>query len=330
MSGEAAEEVPLRLARDWFVFGLAGAALLAFLLPAPGARGGALHPEITGKLGVALIFFLHGVGLSFSALWEGTRRVKVHALVQATTFVAFPLLGFLLSPLLGRWLGPGLALGFFFLCALPSTVSSSVAMTAVARGNVAAALFNATLSSLLGVVLTPFWVGLYSSSAGAPLPFLPVVLDLLRWLVLPLVLGQLFRPLLRGVVDRHRGAVSLLDRLTILFLVYTSFSDSVLAGIFKADALSRVAVVLLVDAALLAFAFKFVSSLGTALHLERDDKIAAVFCGSKKTLAGGVPMAQLMFVGNPELGLILLPIVLYHSLQLVAAAWLASRWAKTA
>ena len=300
------------------------------MLPEPGARGGVLHPEITGKAGVALIFFLHGVGLSFGALWEGTRRVKVHGLVQATTFVAFPLLGFALSAALGRWLGSGLALGFFFLCALPSTVSSSVAMTALARGNVAAALFNATLSSLLGVVLTPFWVGLYSSSAGAPLPFLPVVLDLLRWLVLPLGLGQLCRPFLRGLVDRHRARVALLDRLTILFLVYTSFCDSVRAGVFNRDALGGVALVLLVDAALLAFALRFVSVLGTALRLDRADKIAAVFCGSKKTLAGGVPMAQLMFGTNPELGLILLPIVLYHSLQLVAAAWLAARWAKTA
>jgi sodium/bile acid cotransporter 7 len=119
-------------------------------------------------------------------------------LVQLTTFGLFPLIGFGLGPLVARWFDADLGLGFFFLCALPSTVSSSVAMTAVARGNVAAAIFNATLSSLLGVVLTPFWVGLYLSQSGISLPFADVVLDLLRWLVLPLVLGQLLRPLLRA------------------------------------------------------------------------------------------------------------------------------------
>jgi sodium/bile acid cotransporter 7 len=303
---------------------------LAFAAPEPGARGGALAPELTNKLGVALIFFLHGAGLSLAAMLEGTRRYRVHLLVQLTTFGLFPLVGFALSPLVARFYGPGLALGFFFLCALPSTVSSSVAMTALARGNVAAAVFNATLSSLLGVVLTPFWVGLYLSRTGITLPFGDVVLDLLRWLVLPLALGQVSRPVLKRFLERHRAAVSVVDRATILLLVYTSFCDSVKGGVFSQNGLASSFVVLCLDTALLSAALGLLSWLARPLRLSHGDRSAAVFCGSKKTLAGGVPMAKVMFGNGPSLGLILLPILLYHSIQLVIVAWLAARWARGA
>ena len=143
---------------DWFLTGMAAAVGLAWLLPGPGAKGGSLHPELLNKLGVSLIFFLHGLVLSFQALAAGTRKWRLHLLVQSSTFVLFPALGLGLLAAAGPRLAPDLRTGLFFLCALPSTVSSSVALTAAARGNVAAAVFNATLSSLLGVVLTPLWL----------------------------------------------------------------------------------------------------------------------------------------------------------------------------
>ena len=184
----------MKLKPDWFLISMVAATVLAWAFPSPGAAGGWMHPEVVTKAGVALIFFLHGVALSFHALKAGTLRWPLHLLVQSSTFVLFPLLGLMLNFALGDSVSAELKLGLFFLCALPSTVSSSVAMTATAHGNVAGAVFNATLSSLLGVFLTPLWVAFVLKSGGASQPIGPVILDLIRWLVLPLVVGQLCRP----------------------------------------------------------------------------------------------------------------------------------------
>src|SRR4051812_437420 len=196
----------MKLKIDWFLVGMIAATGLAWAFPGPGASGGWLHPELLTKIGVAVIFFLHGVALSFDALKAGTLRWPLHLVVQSSTFLLFPLLGLALNVALGEHVSPELKLGLFFLCALPSTVSSSVALTAAARGNVAGAVFNATLSSLLGIFLTPLWIALVLNTRGHALPIGPVILDLVRWLLLPLVLGQVCRPWLGAGVARHRGS----------------------------------------------------------------------------------------------------------------------------
>lgn len=309
---------------DWFLLGMAAAVALAWLFPTVGAKGGSLHPELVNKLGVALIFFLHGLTLSFEALAAGTRKWRLHLLVQGSTFVMFPVLGLLLLAALGGRVSPELQTGLFFLCALPSTVSSSVALTAAARGNVAAAVFNATLSSLLGVVLTPLWLRLVLGTSGHRLPFGSVVLDLVCWLVLPLLVGQAMRPLLGRFAARHKSAINVADRLTILLLVYTSFCDSVAGGVWHSGA-APLAISALASLLLLASALAITWSLGRLLGFERADRITALFCGSKKTLASGVPMARLIFGSQPSLAVILLPIMIYHPLQLVVGGWLAGR-----
>src|SRR3954471_22534626 len=307
---------------------MAASVALAWSFQAAGAKGGGVRPELVNKFGVSLIFFLHGLTLSFQALAAGTRKWRLHLLVQMSTFVMFPVLGVVLLTALGARLSPELRTGLFFLCALPSTVSSSVALTATARGNVPGAVFNATLSSLLGVVLTPLWLGLVLGAAGHSLPFGRVVLDLLLWLVLPLFIGQALRPLLGALASRHKARIGVLDRLTILLLVYTSFCDSVKAGVWSAG-LTPLLVSSLSSLALLGLAMLFVTSASRALGFTRPDRIAALFCGSKKTLASGVPMARLIFGANPGLGIILLPIMLYHPLQLVVGGWLAGRFARS-
>lgn len=318
----------MKLKVDWFFVGMAAAVALAWLIPDPGAEGGSLHPELLTKAGVALIFFLHGVTLSFEALKAGTLRWPLHLLVQACTFVAFPLLGLALLRLVGDRLPADLRMGFFYLCALPSTVSSSVAMTAAARGNVAAAVFNATLSSLLGVFLTPLWIGWMWKGGGASLPLGGVILDLLLWLVLPLAVGQLLRPWLGAWATRHKKDINLVDRGTILLLVYTSFCDSVKQGVWTEHGADALAATLVGTVVLLFGVLAAMIAACDALGFTPEDRAAAVFCGSKKTLASGVPMAQLIFKSYPGLGLILLPILIYHPLQLVVCAVLAGRWAR--
>jgi sodium/bile acid cotransporter 7 len=314
---------------DGFLVGLVAAMLLAAIYPQPGARGGWLHPELLNKAGVTLIFFLHGAGLSFAALRAGSLRWPLHLLVQAATFVLFPAVG-----LIGLWAlqraggASDLAVGLFFLCALPSTVSSSVALTALARGNVPAAVFNATASNLIGVFATPAWLALVVGRVGQPLPVGPVILDLCLWLVLPLVLGQLVRPRLGAVIARHKKLVQRLDRGTILLLVYTSLADSMVAGVWQGQGLVTVAGTLVLCALLLTGMLVLVGAASRAAGFPLEDRITAVLCGSKKTLASGVPMAQLIFAGQPGLGVILLPLLLYHPLQLMVCGWLAARWAR--
>jgi sodium/bile acid cotransporter 7 len=303
------------------------AVALAWFFPRPGAKGGSLHPELVNKLGVSLIFFLHGLTLSVAALLAGTRQWRLHVLVQSSTFILFPALGLLLLAATAGRIDAELRTGLFFLCALPSTVSSSVALTAAARGNVAAAVFNATLSSLLGVVLTPLWLSLALGAVGRALPLGSVVLDLLLWLVLPLLVGQAARPWLGAWATRHRSRINVVDRLTILLLVYTSFCDSVLAGVWQSGG-AALAVAAAVCVMLLALALGLTWLGGCALGFNRADRIAALFCGSKKTLASGVPMARLIFGAHPQLAIVLLPIMIYHPLQLVVGGWLASRLAR--
>jgi len=315
---------------DWFLCGIGAAMMLAWVAPGPGAEGGWLHPEFLTKGGVALIFLLHGLGLSFASLKAGVSRWRLHLVVQTATFVVFPLLSLALVALAGDAIAPDLRLGFYYLGALPSTVSSSVAMTATARGNVAAAIFNATLSSLLGVFVTPLWIEAMMSGGGSShaLPLGKVIGDLLLWLILPLVVGQSLRPLLSGWAARNKRWTSKVDRLTILLLVYTSFCDSVRRGIWTENGSGVVMGSLVGSAVVLAMMLVGVNLTCRWLRFPAEDRTAAVFCGSKKTLASGVPMAHLIFGSSPNLGMILLPIMVYHPIQLVVCGALASRWAR--
>jgi sodium/bile acid cotransporter 7 len=312
---------------DWFLIGMICAVVLAWAWPAPGAHGGALHPELLNKLGVALIFFLHGLALASDAFKAGTLRWQLHLIVQMSTFLLFPLLGLALIALLGSHLSDDLRVGVFFLCALPSTVSSSVALTAVARGHVPAALFNATLSSLLGVFLTPVWLTLVRpAGASGSLPIGSVIWDLITWLILPLALGQLLRPLLGQFAARHKQQISRVDRATILLLIYTSFCDSFQAGIWQRQGVVSLLLATGLCVVILAIVMTATTVIARAARLPFEERIVAIFCGSKKTLASGVPMARLMFGADPGLSVILLPLMIYHPLQLVVCGWFAARW----
>lgn len=321
----------MKVRLDPFLTGMVVAIALAALFPAPGASGGWLHPELLTKASIALVFFLNGAGLSFKALKDGVLRWRLHIAIQASTFLLFPLIGLAALAAFGGFITSDLRLGFFYLCALPSTVSSSVAMTAAARGNVPVAVFNATLSSLIGIFATPLWMSLMLKSSGQHLDILSVFLDLLIWLVLPLIVGQLARPLIGAVLARHKRLTQTADRGAILLLVYTSFCDSFMRHIWSDN---RPAVLLLVAAATLMLFFLVLNLLLFAskrLGVDAPARAAVVFCGTKKSLATGVPMAALIFSSHPSsLGLILLPIMIYHPLQLLICTPLASRWAKQA
>ncbi len=316
---------------DWFLGGMILVVMLAWIFPHAGSHDGWMHPDLVNKVGVAVIFFLNGVALSFASLKNGALRWPLHLVVQLGTFLLFPLIGFGTLWLAGASVSPELKLGFFYLCALPSTVSSSVAMTAAARGNVPAAVFNATFSSLIGVFLTPLWIGLvFKNAGGKGLPLGSVILDLVTWLILPLIVGQLCRPWLADWAKRNKPLIHVVDRGTILLIIYTSFCDSVERGIWAGRGIETVILMVVGAGALFYLVFFIMQAVSRLLKFNTEDRIAVVFCGSKKSIAAGVPMAQLIFGADPHIGLILLPLMIYHPLQLVICGVLAGRWARRA
>lgn len=322
-----ASRVLQRLSRDWFLGGMIAAVVLAALFPGFGRSGGPMHADVVANGGIFLVFFLHGLGLSPERMKAGVTRWRLHLLVQGFTFGVFPLLWWVLNALVGRWIPADLSLGFLYLCAVPSTISSSVAMTGIARGNVAGAIFNASLSSMLGVVLTPLLVAVLARTTGQALSWTDAILKLAGLLVLPLVLGQLLRPLLGRAFARYQRYTQGFDRLVILVLVYASFCDSVEAGLFTRYGGGILAVTLGGAALILAVVLVLSTFAARRARFDKEDEIAAVFCGSKKTLASGVPMARLLFGAHPGLGLIVLPLMFYHQLQLIVCSVLAERYA---
>jgi solute carrier family 10 (sodium/bile acid cotransporter), member 7 len=317
----------MRLKFDWFLAGMAVAVGLAWVFPTAGAPGGWLHPELVNKLGVAVIFFLNGVSLSFAAMKAGASRWPVHLVVQSTTYVIFPLAGMLPMLVPSRWMTPELATGLFYLCVVPSTVSSSVVMTAAARGNVPVAVFNATLSSVIGIFATPLLIGWWLHTDGAGMPLGKVILDLVLWLLLPLALGQVSRPWLKDWAVNNKKLINKVDRGTILFIIYTSFCDSIVRGVWSGK--SEAVIMAVIGSGVLFYVvFYAVSAISKTAGFAAPDRIAAIFCGSKKSIAAGVPMAQLIFAGDPRLGIVLLPLMIYHPLQLVICGVLAGRWAR--
>ena len=313
---------------DGFLLALLAAVGVASLAPDLGRTGGRLHLERLADAGVFANFFLHGMGLSTESLLQGASRWRLHLLVQLTTFAVFPLWWLLLDALFGRLVPPDLRLGFFYLAALPSTVSSSVAMTALARGNVAAAVLNATLSTLLGVFLTPLlasWV--IAGANGQALALGETMLKVAQMLLLPFAIGQLLRPLLGRMFQRLKPVTNLVDRGVIVMLVWTSFSDSVADGLWSRHGWSLIVLTLVGAAVFLFPMLGFTRWAARRLKMPAGDEIVAVFCGSKKTMASGVPMARLLFGGHPAMGVLVLPILFYHQLQLFVCAVLARRYA---
>ncbi|MFJ9950040.1 bile acid:sodium symporter family protein [Kitasatospora sp. NPDC091207] len=301
---------------------LAGTVLLAALLPVTGRAAQAA--ELACDLAVGLLFFLYGARLSAGETLAGLRHLRLHGLVLACTFVLFPLLGLATAALTPRPLTEQLQTGVLFLCLVPSTVQSSVALTGAARGNVPGAICAGTYSSLAGLLLTPLlaaWL-LGSHTALSADGLLRIGAQLLA----PFLLGQALRPRIGGFLARHKRLLTPVDRASILLVVYTAFSAAVAQDIWSMTTpgalLGLLAVLLLLLAAALGIA-RFGAHL---LGLDRESTVAAVLCGSQKSLANGLPMATVLF--GPQAGLLVLPLMAYHQLQLVVGTLLAGRWSR--
>lgn len=313
-----------RLIPDKFILLLLATIGVATLFPAQG-RGLAVVSTIA-NIAIFSLFFFHGLRLSHEAVWAGLKHWRLQLAVLVFGFGALPLLGLSVSMLAPDFLSAELWLGVLFLCVLPSTVQSAIAASSMAQGNVAASVIAAALSNLSGVILTPLIFAALAQVGGAG-GDLSTIGRIAGLLLLPFALGQVARYWLAAWAERHRVWIGRLDRTTILITVYVAFSAAVVDGLWArldgAEMLRLFAVVCV----LLGVAMGGAWALGGALGLAREDRITLLFSGAQKSLATGAPMARILFPAA-QAGMIVIPLMLYHQLQLTVSAWIAARLAR--
>ncbi|NYT78017.1 bile acid:sodium symporter [Alcaligenaceae bacterium] len=316
----------LRLIFDNFTLILIAVVATATFIPAHGT--GAVIFEWITRAAIALLFFMHGAKLSREAIVAGAKHWRLHLLVFGCTFIMFPLLGWASRPLIEPWLGAPLFLGVLYLCALPGTVQSAIAFTSIARGNVPAAVCSASASSLIGIVITPLLIKLLTDiDASGAHSTLDAIVDISAQLLLPFVVGHLMRPLIGAWMDRNKKWLKNVDQSSILLVVYTAFSASVIDGLWQQVQGSELLALLIVSCVFLAIALAFTTWAARTAGFNKADEITVVFCGSKKSLATGVPMAQVLFSGA-AVGPALLPLMIFHQIQLMVCAVMAQHYAR--
>ena len=312
---------------DRFLMAILAAAVLASIFPATGAAVPVL--SWASKAMIAVLFFLYGVRLSPQQSLEGLRNWRLHAVILAFTYLVFPLLGLAMRFLQPHVLSPELYLGMLWVCLVPSTVQSSINFTSIARGNVAGAIVSAWFSNLIGVVLTPLLaIALMQTTGGLRIDARSIA-DIVLQLLVPFVLGQLSRRWTAGFVQRHKR-LKLVDQGSIILVVYSAFSEGMREHMWSRVAVGDIVKLVLVCLAVLALMLWLSWHVARLLGFDRAHRIAIQFCGTKKSLATGVPMATVLFAGMPAVGLVVLPLMVFHQAQLMACSALAGRYARRA
>jgi sodium/bile acid cotransporter 7 len=315
-----------KLRIDGFLLGLFAAMAIGLLIPARGEAGGVV--ESATKVAIAVLFLLYGTRLEPREALEGLKHWRLHTTVLAATYVLFPLLGLAMRVLVPSVLTSELYTGMLYLCLLPSTVQSSIAFTSIARGNVAAAVVSASTSNLLGIFVTPLLVTLLMQTSGGATVSAKSILEIVVQLLLPFLAGQLLRSKLHRVLS-HTTLTKVVDRGSVYLVVYAAFSAGMAEHIWTGMKVSNVLSVVVVSVVLLAVVLGVTAGSARLLGFERADQIVVIFCGSKKSLATGLPMATVLFAGHP-VGLIVLPLMIFHQIQLITCAWLSGRWGRAA
>ncbi|AUH67525.1 MULTISPECIES: bile acid:sodium symporter family protein [Gordonia] len=312
---------------DGFVLSILLAVVVAAVFPARGAFADVMDWVVTILIG--LLFFLYGARLHPREALDGLTHWRLHLTILSFTFVLFPIIGLVLLPALTPVIGDQLAHGVLYLTLVPSTVQSSIAFTSIARGNVAGAIVSASASNLLGVFVTPLLVVLLmSSEAGVHITAASVTKIVLEILV-PFIAGQLCRPLVAGFLTKYAAPTKYVDRSSIVVVVYVAFSEGVVSGMWSIVSVWDVIAVCLLSLVFVIAMLALTGWLPKRLGFSREDTIAIQFCGTKKSLATGLPLASVMFAGS-AVGFIVLPLMIFHQIQLILCSMLASRYEKQA
>ncbi|QEO17188.1 bile acid:sodium symporter family protein [Acetobacter vaccinii] len=306
---------------DPFLLSLIGAVTLATVLPCQGIATTVL--EYLTDACIMVMFFMQGLKLERRAIWENMRNWKLQGLVLVCTFALFPALGLGLHLVAPGLMEQSTWLGVLFLCCLPSTVQSSIALTSLANGNIAASICAATLSNIMGIFITPVLVSLVLHRHGVWSA--QAIGGIAVQLLLPFLAGQMFQPILHKWAHRHKKLISITDRSSILLVVYTAFSHAVVEGIWRQLSLRHIATLIVVDTALLVSVLVVTLLVSRMAGFASRDEVSLILCGSKKSLASGVPMANVLFPASAA-GFVILPLILYHQIQLFLCTLIARHY----
>jgi sodium/bile acid cotransporter 7 len=311
-----------------FIVALFLAVLIAWVFPWAALFKNGLPIGIISRLGISLIFFFHGLKLGKEKLMLGIGNFRLHIVIQLTTFLLFPLVVLLFYPLMKTEIQQTLWLAVFFLAALPSAISASVIMTSLAKGNEPAAIFNASISGLIGIIVTPFWMGLFMQAKYGDFDFSGIMIRLFVEIVLPVFIGVALRPRFISWVTKNGPRLPILDKSVILLIVYKSFSDSFNKGSFSEIGGYNIFVLLVLVSLLFVLVYSFLLVVSRRVGFVKSDRITCLFCGSMKSLIHGTVFSNVIFGPMTIAGLMLLPIMLYHSLQIFVIGIIATRFTK--
>ncbi|MGL6193514.1 MAG: bile acid:sodium symporter family protein [Thermoguttaceae bacterium] len=317
-----------RFGLDWFILALGGVILLAYFVPQPGAVRGPVSPHDLCNYGVSFIFFFYGLGLSWRKFVEDLENWHMQVVVHFFTFLAFPCLVLACTKFCEPFNPQEIWIGIFFLAALPSTVTSSVVMVSIAKGNVPAAIFCASISSVLGLLVTPLWMSYYLSNASFNFDLWATVRTLIILVLVPIVVGMALNKKFGTLYQPYKKTVQFLDQLIVLMIVYVAFCESFIEKVFSAINVVYLATLFVEMIALFVIIYSLIFLVCRLLKFNRDDTITTLFCGSKKSVMHGTAMGKIIFAGNPAVGIILLPIMVYHALQLVIISVIAVQYGK--
>ncbi len=324
--------MPRWLKVDPLVLGLIAVIAFASIVPAKGDAADVVNKVVVAV--IAILFFLYGVRLSPEEVVHGVRNWRLNVAILAFTFVVYPLIGIALKLFVPHWLGSSLYTGVLYLTLVPSTLNSSIAFTSIAKGNVSGAMVAASPSTMLGMALTPLLVvvmsatGLMNGVNGGVHIGGSQALDIVLQMLLPFVLGMLARAVIGQRIIALANHVKKVDRFAILLVVYNAFSEGMRAHIWSLVGAGAVFGLIALAIVLVVVGLWLTRLTGERLGFSRGDVIALQFCGTKKSLLSGLPMASVLFAGH-LVSLVVLPLMIFHQVQLMMCSWLAARYAQT-
>ncbi|NRR90592.1 bile acid:sodium symporter [Winogradskyella undariae] len=315
----------MKIKIDKFVLSIIAVIIIAYIFPEWGIENSKIPINTISAIGISLIFFFYGLKLSPTQLRAGLKNWKLHLLVQGSTFLMFPLLVLIVRPFIQNEEQETIWLAFFFLAALPSTVSSSVVMVSMAKGNIPAAIFNASISGIIGIALTPLWMGLFIDSSQTDFDFTEIYLKLIIQIILPVILGLLLQRFFGEFARKHSSKLTLFDKSIILLIIYKSFAESFYNNIFSAVSFLDLLFLFIGVVILFVFAFFLTGLISKNLDFSKEDQITAQFCGTKKSLVHGTVFSKILFGNMATIGIMLLPLMLFHATQILVISIIASK-----
>lgn len=321
-----------KLKIDRFVIAILVSIAIAYFFPQLGAKNSPIPIDKVGSIGISLIFFFYGLSLSTQAIRDGLVNWKLHIVVQSSTFIIFPLIILAFYPFFKGTSNEILWLAFLFMAALPSTVSSSVVMVSMAKGNLPAAIFNASISGIIGIIITPLWmmpfVTPFLETTDVVFDFTTIYLQLITEIVIPLTLGLLLRKYLGVWASKHKKQLDLFDKFIILLIIYKSFVQSFEDKIFSSVSLSQMLIMVGLIVILFYLIYHLTGWMGRLLKFNHADRITNQFCGTKKSLVHGTVFSEALFGGTSLIGILLLPLMFYHAIQILIISIYATRIGK--